>query len=375
MNIQNKIDLLLSYDPYLLDRDTKKNLLLDIIREQILYHTKNCKKYKDWYIANNFKTPNNIYEYDDIPYLPSNIFKLTKLRSIKNSKKIQSSGTSSSLKSMVFIDKFTSINQAKSLSKILSSLLNGKKQNYFVIDIEPQNNNSHKNISARQAGMTGYLLGSKSTTYLLKLDENNNVICDHEKWNKLIDESTKGKVVIIGYTYMLYEYLLNNKTIKNNNLSQKVNFSKSIKILHFGGWKKLIDRQVSKKILLKRIQENLNINANNVYDIYGFTEQLGTIYVSSGLSGCRVPSYSHVLIRDTNTLKVVADGKSGFLQFISPLTLSYPGFSILNDDLGQIVSRKQNDKGIENLTFEVNPRLYNSEARGCGDTLPENYYI
>ena len=34
------------------------------------------------------------------------------------------------------------------------------------------------------------------------------------------------------------------------------------------------------------------------FDIYGFTEQLGTVYVSRGLSGCRSSAYSEVLVRD-----------------------------------------------------------------------------
>ena len=49
-----------------------------------------------------------------------------------------------------------------------------------------------------------------------------------------------------------------------------------------------------------------------------------------------MPAYSEIIVRDTNSLEVLPNGKIGFLQFISPLPTSYPGISILNDDLGKI---------------------------------------
>ena len=84
--------------------------------------------------------------------------------------------------------------------------------------------------------------------------------------------------------------------------------------------------------------------------------------------------YSHVIVRDTNTLKVLEDGEIGFLQFFSALPMSYPGFSILNDDLGYI-SERYNEGNREVLKFKVLSRLEKAEERGCGDTLPDNYYI
>ena len=54
--------------------------------------------------------------------------------------------------------------------------------------------------------------------------------------------------------------------------------------------------------------------------------------------------------------------------------MSYPGFSILNDDLGYI-SERYNEGNREVLKFKVLSRLEKAEERGCGDTLPDNYYI
>ena len=370
-DIQNKIDELLTYDPFNIEHHIKNDMLLKLLKEQIKHHLKNCTKYKKWYISNKFESPEKILKLNDVPFLPSSVFKLAELKSYNNSKKIQSSGTTSTGKSTIFIDKQTSLNQTKSLSKILSSLLENKKRHFFIIDLEPKKNQSNQTLSAREAGMAGYLIAAKTKTYLLKLNQNNKIEIDDENLKKFIIESKKEPVLIIGYTYMLYEYILSNPKIDKS----KFDFRSETKLVHFGGWKKLEGKQVSKKILLDKIEKYLRLKRANIYDIYGFTEQLGTIYISSGNSGCKVSSYSHIIVRDTKTLEVLEDGKTGFLQFISPLPISYPGFSILNDDLGQITLRKLDKNNNEIVEFSINPRLDNAEARGCGDTLPDNYYI
>ena len=88
-----------------------------------------------------------------------------------------------------------------------------------------------------------------------------------------------------------------------------------------------------------------------------------------------VSDYSHLIVRDPITLHPVKDGEIGFLQFMSILPTSYPGFSILNDDLGSITERKISSDGREIVKFNVLSRLEKAESRGCGDTLPDNFYI
>ena len=62
------------------------------------------------------------------------------------------------------------------------------------------------------------------------------------------------------------------------------------------------------------------------------------------------------------------------MQFLSILPLSYPGISILNDDIGY-VSKRTIRNNVENIEFKVHSRLDKLDLRGCGDTLPDNYYI
>jgi hypothetical protein len=368
--LKNKIENYLDVDPFILDRNVKKKKFLDIIKHQLKHHIKNCKDYRTWYKKNNFLHPNKIKRYDEIPFVPSAVFKNVELKSIKNKTKIiTSSGSSGQSKSSIAIDDATSSLQKKCLGKILKSTI-GHRRIFFIADAEPNEGFGQMLISARYAGMSGYLLASKERNYLFKLNDKNELVINQDIVKKLNSVIEKEPVVIIGYTYIIFDHLIRNKDIKLENSS----CNKYTKLVHFGGWKKLHNNKVTKKKFNNEANIKFKIDKNNIMDIYGFSEQLGSIYVSEGLGGCKVSNFSHILIRDPKTLKVLEDGQVGFMQFLSVLPLSYPGISILNDDMGY-VSKRTFNKNIEQIEFKVHSRLDRLELRGCGDTLPDHYYI
>lgn len=369
MILNDKIDELLSCSPFNLSYSQKKEKLIEIVRLQIQHHIKKCKAYKSWYDENAFFSPQYIKDFDEIPFIPSSVFKYMDLKSYNGgkSKIIKSSGTSTNLKSNIRIDISTSINQRKSLSRLLTHILGKNRKNFYVIDAEPSPTTQSKEINARVAGMQGYMIAAKSVKYLLK-KKGEKLILNKKILLELYKDNDS---VLIGYTFMIWKHLILNEDLKNYKNITNNNF----KLIHFGGWKRLSNLRISKKQFTKAVIKKIKIKTANIFDIYGFTEQLGTIYPSYGFSDCKVSAFSHVLVRDINTLQILPDGKSGFLQFISPLPLSYPGFSLLNDDIGKISKRTKGNFGQEELEFEVFPRLNKAVSRGCGDTLPENYYI
>lgn len=369
--IKEKIFEYLEEGPFNLDKDKKKTRFIEIIRYQLKHHIKNCKNYRIWYKKNNLIDPNKIKDYSEIPFIPSAVFKYAELKSVNDdSKTISSSGSSGQNKSAIILDKTTSNLQKICLSKILANTIGKDRKIFFIADVEPKENFSQNSISARYAGMSGYLLAATERNYLFKLNENNEFIINTKALDKLNKTLEKKPIIIIGYTYMIYDHFIKNKKIILKNL--KIN--KETKLIHFGGWKKLHNNRVSKEEFNIKAQLKLKIDVNNIFDVYGFSEQLGTIYVSEGIGGCKVSDYSHILIRDPKTLKVLKDGQVGFMQFLSILPLSYPGFSILNDDMG-FVSKRIIKNNIEKIEFKVHSRLDKLEARGCGDTLPNHYYI
>ena len=372
MNIKENIGEYLKLDPYEISKNEKREKFLELIKLLARHHVDNCEPYRNWYLNNEFPDPEKIISINEVPFIPSSAFKYVSLSSSSNDKKtIRSSGTSSQLKSQIFLDAETSKNQTVALSKILSANLDKKRKHFFIIDVEPDKSDlSDSEMTARYAGMQGYLMAAKKRTYLLNKNNKGELEYDEEKLLLLLEIASQESVVLIGYTYMLWQYLVNT----NNPRISKIDLSQA-KLIHFGGWKKLSDQKVDKSELVKMLSLKTSIDPKNVLDIYGFTEQLGTVYVSRGISGCRASSYSEVLVRDVDTFEVIEDGKEGFLQFISILPLSYPGFSIVNDDIGRIINRSVDKFGHEILEFEVSSRLEKAENRGCGDTLPADYYI
>jgi phenylacetate-coenzyme A ligase PaaK-like adenylate-forming protein len=372
MKLTEQIQSLIELGPFNSTLEQKNENLLNLFKLQVTHHIKSCKEYKNWFARNNFQDLSKIKNLEDIPFLPSAIFKHLSLKSNNsNNKQIQSSGTTSQLKSKIFLDTNTSLNQTKSLTKILKFFLGEKKKPFFIVDIEPKNSqNIDGTIAARFAGMSGYMLAAKSKTYLLEESKTGKIVLKKDVLKKLIKESNSGQVILIGYTYMIWQHLLD-----SNENNANFNLGIDTKLIHFGGWKKLNDLNISKKNLLEKIESTLNLTSNCVFDIYGFTEQLGTVYVAEGEEGCLVSDYSYLIVRDPITLHPVKDGEIGFLQFMSILPTSYPGFSILNDDLGSITQRKITSDGREIVKFNVLSRLEKAESRGCGDTLPDNFYI
>ena len=138
-------------------------------------------------------------------------------------------------------------------------------------------------------------------------------------------------------------------------------------LIHGGGWKKLEELAVSPSELKTRIKNCLGISS--VFDYYGMVEQTGSIFLecSSGYFHCS--EWSEILVRDPNTLEVVDMGKKGLLQLISLVPHSYPGNSILTEDLGKIHGVDDCSCGRRGKYFNVLGRITNSELRGCSNVI------
>ena len=81
------------------------------------------------------------------------------------------------------------------------------------------------------------------------------------------------------------------------------------------------------------------------------------------------PFFSEILIRNTHSLEVQNDGETGFIQVISPIPNSYPGISLLTDDLGEILGRDNCPCGRKGTYFIFKKRSEMADPKGCGDTI------
>lgn len=349
-----------SQSPFNYDIDKKNELLRNSLKLNLIHQYQNCIPYKRLLDKKQFNI-NQKFELEDIPYIPVTIFKDYELKSVKEEfivRKLTSSATTSQNPSQIFIDKNTRQNQMRSLVWILSYFLGKEKMPYLIMDIDPNEKSGDFEISARGAAIRGFLIGSSKSHFCM----NNNLEIDYEKFVSLINQfnKTNEKFVLFGYTYIMYL----NVALEMQERGEKLDL-KNCTIMHIGGWKKLYDQKVSKEKFNESLVNVFGIKKENILDVYGFTEQLGTVYVSRGDGLKEVPKISKVIVRDPYTLEVLGDNEEGLLQFLNPIPHSYPGLSVLTDDLGI----KKVIKGKE--YFEITGRAKNSEIRGCGDILSE----
>lgn len=363
-------DRLLNIPPYSLNDDEKSPIFKEAIRECFEHHYKACLPYKRFCQSSGWASLPEDFDYFDLPYLPTNIFKQMKLSSVDDSsivRTLQSSGTSSQTPSTVVIDNITRTRQVKTLTLLLKNFLGNDRRPFMVVDVDPSlTPPGQATITARTAALRGFLTSASKLTYFMDMDKKGDLSIDMDKLieNLTILEANGEHTVIFGYTYVIYAYVAK-KLIERGSKFSLSNCS----VLHIGGWKKLQDEAVSKTEFNSTLEQVFGIPQSQIIDSFGFTEQLGLVYFDceDGLKRC--PVTSEIVIRDSRTLEPLPDGEAGMVEFITPLPHSYPGMALLLDDIGRIVSRDQCRCGRQGTAFEIIGRANEEEIRGCGDVL------
>ena len=104
-----------------------------------------------------------------------------------------------------------------------------------------------------------------------------------------------------------------------------------------------------------------------IINYYGLVEQIGSIFFEC--ENCNrfiTTEFSDIIIRDKN-FAVCKKNKPGIVQLLSILPKSYPGHSILTEDLGVICGEDDCYCGKKGKYFKINGRVKNVEIRGCGN--------
>jgi len=364
-NIAN-IRSIFDRDVFKYDLEEKDKCLLDFIRSTSNHHYKNnilIKSIFDSYDLN----PSEI-EISNLPYLTSSIFKSDLLLSINEKnifREINSSSTSSGSPSRIGLDKFNNENWSISLKKILLSRLGNKK--FSILFLDTDNFLSKDSvINARNSMSKSFLFLANNFETCLKQRSTDILEIDMHKVKNFFHNNKNSEILIFGFTYILYKYFLS-KFHDNQFKDLKIT------IVHAGGWKKLNSEKVSNDQLIDRCNKIFNLNQEDVIDLYGFSEQGGILYPDCSHGRKHLPFWSDLLVRDPKTLEISKNEKPGLLQFITPIQTSYPGFSILTEDIGYVF----NDKckcGLTSKSFKVIGRSQNeTEQRGCGDIMSSKF--
>ncbi|MEJ8552672.1 LuxE/PaaK family acyltransferase [Tepidibacter sp. Z1-5] len=349
---------ILQYNPYSLDKSTKENLLIDKLKEITKFHKSNCKEYEQ--IINGLDIDiDKIQDIEKIPFLPVRLFKDYELLSVDKGNVIKimtSSGTTGQRVSKIFLDRENATNQTKVLTKIVSSFIGNRRLPMLILDTSAIVKNRNL-FSARAAGILGFSMFGRDHTYAL--DENMNLNID--KIQEFLGKYQGQPILLFGFTYMIWEYIYNKIKIEDI----KLDFSNGI-LIHGGGWKKLIDQQVDNKIFKESLKQLCGLD--KIYNYYGMVEQTGSIYMECEYGHFHTPIFSDIIIRNFTTFKPEKTAQEGLIQVISLLPNSYPGHSILTEDIGQLLGEDDCPCGRFGKYFKIKGRLRNAEIRGCSDT-------
>jgi phenylacetate-coenzyme A ligase PaaK-like adenylate-forming protein len=328
--------------------------LLDLTRQ----HYAGCKLYRRMMDAT-ISNPNILDDTSLVPMLPVRLFKEYDLLSVNRSdiiKTMTSSGTSGQRVSKIFLDKNNAVNQSKVLTKILASYLGTKRLPMLVIDTKSVLKD-HQLFSARGAGIIGFSMLGYDVTYALD-DEMN---LDIEAVSCFLKKYEDSQVLIFGFTFMIWKYLV--EILRNTNT---INVSNGI-LIHGGGWKKLQEKSVDNRAFKKAIFETMGVK--KVFNYYGMVEQTGSIFMECEEGALHASLYSDIIIRTPQNLEIVPNRKEGLIQLLSILPTSYPGHSILTEDIGAILGEDDCPCGRLGKYFNVYGRIQNAEVRGCSDTF------
>ena len=352
-----EINQLFKTNPFSISKDRKTFLFKKILNKLTFHHYQISKEYKKLldFFGYNQKKMRNINE---IPFLPTRLFKEFDLKSISRKKIFKillSSGTIGSKPSKIYLDKENAHNQVRILEKIMATVLGNKRLPMLIIDQNPKML-SRSILNARLAAIYGFSLFGKNHTYLL----NEQGKINYNLLNNFLENYGNEKFFVFGFTSIVFENLIQKLSTK----LLKLNFKNGI-LLHGGGWKKMEKIKISNKLFRKKLLNKIRLE--NIYNYYGLVEQTGSIFIESKKCGYFVTSvFSDILIRDNN-FSILKDGNKGFIQLFSLLPTSYPGHSILTEDIGEIANINNCKCGLKEKHFLVHGRAKESEVRGCSD--------
>lgn len=354
---------ILEIPPYSLDKLEKEKLLSPYLTELTRHHYFHCEPYRKMMDSVGYDSEKE-YSYLELPFLPVRLFKMFDLLSVSKDevvKTMTSSGTTGQAVSRIYLDRTTSANQTKTLTKIVSSFIGNKRIPMIIIDAESVVKDRNL-FSARGAGILGFsMFGSKRMFAL-----NDNMELNMEELKAFVDQYKEQRIFMFGFTFMVYQHFY--KELAKANI--KLDLSNAV-LIHGGGWKKLINESVSSQIFRQKLQSVCGISS--VHDYYGMVEQTGTIYMECEEGHLHAPVFSDIIVRRAHDFSIADIGEKGIIQVLSILAHSYPGHSLLTEDEGVLLGEDDCACGRKGKYFKIIGRLKNAEIRGCSDTYATKF--
>lgn len=348
-------DELLAAPQFSLPQAQKEQVLGAQLRELTEHHRSRCEDYRK-IVDVLFAGRPRIETPMDVPFLPVSLFKTRTLRSIPESevfKVMLSSGTTGQVPSRIFLDRETARRQTAALGRIMTHVLGNRRLPMILVESEGIIKD-RRQFNARAAGLLGMLTFGRNHFYALDEDAGLRV----EALRAFLERYGGEPFLMFGFTFLVWQRFFEVAAPLRLDLSNGI-------LVHSGGWKKLAEAAVDNAEFRRRFREATGLR--RIYNFYGMVEQVGSVYIEGDDGFLYTPNFADVIIRDPLTLAVLPAGEAGLIQVCSALPLSYPGHSLLTEDLGII--HHVDAGGRLGKAFSVIGRIPKAELRGCSDVL------
>ncbi len=267
---------------------------------------------------------------------------------------MRSSGTTGQRTSRIVVDRETAKRQSEALVASFRPILGSRRLPFLAIDtkdvILPTD------LSARGAGVLGMMKFGAKTTFALnaQLEMNKDAIASFVRANG------KEPFLIFGFTFLVWDKLY--KAFADGELDLS-----NATLVHSGGWKKLEAQKVSNAEFRAALARRFNLR--NVYNFYGFVEQIGSMFVEGPDGLLYPPNFTDIIVRRAHSWEPAGVGEEGVVQVVSLLPRSYPGHSVLTEDMGAIVTVDAGVAGRFGKAIRISGRAPKTELRGCSDVI------
>lgn len=275
------------------------------------------------------KNPTNVYSIESIPFLPIEFFKTQKVvtETWEAEKIFKSSGTTLQTRSQHFVK---DVNFYHQVCQHIFEGFYGSLGDYEILALLP---------SYQQQGDSSLI--SMVDFFMSKAaPESSYFLYNHNELIQHIQEPTTYRRLIIGVSYALLDLLEKHQTQDQNLI-----------IMETGGMKGR-RREMIRPELHQIFKKGFGVN--QIHSEYGMSELTSQGYSVNGIF--RLPSWSRILIRDTNDpFSYLGENKTGGINIIDLANIHSCAF-LETKDLGKL---------HKNGTFEVLGRFDNSDIRGC----------
>lgn len=362
--IEQEIDGLLAEPPYGVDPERRRQALLVLFKKEIAWAAERNARFRN-YVEHWPTGFREAREISDLPYLPVGVFKaypplaLVEENEIKRT--LTSSATTGQVPSRIVLDAATSRRMGKGVLTIVRDFIGPARRPYLVIDTT-ENLAAQGQLGARGAAIQALRSFATEIVSCLQADGNGASNLDLERLLACSEKWRGGEVLVYGFTYVIWTELVEPLERKGIRLNMP-----QVRVLHSGGWKRLLQRSVTREAFNRGVASVFGCSPDRVIDYYGMVENVGVIYPDCEQGNKHVPAFAEVIVRDPLTLRPVKAGERGMIQVSSVLPTSFPGFLLLTEDQAEVVSYDGCACGRRGISFRFAGRVPKAEVRGCGN--------